>query len=168
MIRAAGLEDAEAIAAVHVASWRHAYRGLLPDEYLDGMDVPRWAAGWRRVLSAERSRAATLVAEASGVVVGFADVTPSRDDDAAADIGEVTSIYAHPDHWGTGTGRELMAAVVDRLRSAGFAATTLWVLRDNARARRFYERAGWSPDGSEKDGVVAGVTVTEVRYRRPV
>jgi RimJ/RimL family protein N-acetyltransferase len=70
-----------------------------------------------------------------------------------------------PSVWGTGVGRELMAVAVDRLREAGFRSATLWVLRDNERARRFYERAGWSPDGAEKDDVVAGATVTEVRYR---
>ena len=68
--------------------------------------------------------------------------------------------------WGTGAGRGLMAAAVDRLRERGFRSATLWVLRDNERTRQFYERAGWSFDGSTKDDVVAGATVTEVRYRR--
>jgi GNAT superfamily N-acetyltransferase len=99
-------------------------------------------------------------------VVGFVDVVPSRDDDAAPDTAEVTSIYVLPKAWGTGAGRALMAAVVDSTRSEGFRAATLWVLRDNERARRFYEHAGWSVDGAVKDDVVAGVTVTEVRYRR--
>ena len=59
-----------------------------------------------------------------------------------------------------------MSAAVDRLRSDGFRSATLWVLRDNERARRFYERAEWSVDGVQKGDVVAGVPVTEVRYRR--
>jgi GNAT superfamily N-acetyltransferase len=63
-------------------------------------------------------------------------------------------------------GRALIAAAVDCLREHGFRSVTLWVLRDNERARLFYERAGWSPDGASKDDVVAGATVTEVRYRR--
>jgi GNAT superfamily N-acetyltransferase len=77
----------------------------------------------------------------------------------------MTSIHVLPTAWGTGSGRVLMAAAVDSLRSEGFRAATLWVLRDNERARRVYERAGWSLDGVENDDVVAAVTVTEVRYR---
>ena len=151
---------------MHVGTWQGAYRGLLPDEHLDALDVVRWTAGWQRLLTAERPRSATLVALAGGRVVGFVDVVPSRDDDAAPDTGEVTSIYVLPTAWGTGSGRVLMAAAVDSLRSEGFRAATLWVLRDNERTRRFYERAGWVPDGDEKDDFVAGATVSEVRYRR--
>jgi GNAT superfamily N-acetyltransferase len=153
---------------VHVGTWDGAYRGLLPDDYLDAMDVARWTGGWQRILTGERPpQAATLVAVADdGGVVGFVDVVLSRDDDAAADTGEVTSVYVLPSAWGTGAGRVLLAAAVDNLRAAGFRNATLWLLRDNERARRFYERAGWSPDGAEKDDVVAGATVTEVRYRR--
>lgn len=153
---------------MHVGTWDGAYRGLLPDDYLDAMDVTRWTGGWQRILSGERPPgAATSVALAEdGGVVGFVDVVPSRDDGAASDTGEVTSIYVLPAAWGTGVGRALMAAAVDCLREHGFRSVTLWVLRDNERARLFYERAGWSPDGASKDDVVAGATVTEVRYRR--
>ena len=129
------------------------------------MDVARWTGGWQRLLTEDRPRSATLVAVVADEVVGFVDVVPARDD-ATPDTGEVTSIYVLPSAWVTGAGRGLMAAAVDRMRSDGFRAATLWVLRDNERARRFYERAGWSVDGTEKDDVAAGRTVTEVRYRR--
>src|SRR5690606_41064361 len=64
-------------------------------------------------------------------------------------VGEVTAIYLRQAHWGRGIGRRLFAAVVDRLREAGFEEAILWVLDTNARARRFYEAAGWEADGSE-------------------
>jgi ribosomal protein S18 acetylase RimI-like enzyme len=75
-------------------------------------------------------------------------------------------IYATPEAWGTGIGRGLMTAGLDRLASAGFGEVLLWVLDSNDRARRFYERAGFAADGATKDDVVAGTTVREVRYRR--
>ena len=168
-IREAGPADAGALAAVHVASWRGAYRGLLPDEVLDALDAGRWQALWDRVLAeAAWPRRGTLLAQTpDGEVVGFADIRPTRDEAAGAlPTGELTAIYVTPKHWDTGTGRDLMAAAVDRLRAAGFGAATLWVLSGNARAQRFYERAGWHADGTEKDAIVAGVPVTEVRYRR--
>lgn len=110
---------------------------------------------------------ATLVAEQqNGDVVGFAFTTASRDDDGDDGTGEVVAIYAHPDAIGTGAGRELMAAAVAGLRTAGFRSATLWVLDSNTRARRFYERAGFRPDGASKTEDYAGATITELRYRR--
>jgi GNAT superfamily N-acetyltransferase len=168
-VRPAQVTDAAAIAAAHVATWQRAYRGLLPGEYLDGLDPARWAIGWNRVLADDAPGHVTLVAEDhDGQVVGFADAATSRDDEAAPGTGEVTAIYVLPGHWDTGAGRALMAAAEAALREAGHGAATLWVLRDNDRARRFYERVGWSPDGTEKTDELAGVSVVEVRYRRPL
>jgi RimJ/RimL family protein N-acetyltransferase len=163
-IRPATPADAAAIAAVHVASWQGAYRGQLPDEVLDGLDVERRTAGWQQYLAQDGQ--ATFVAEDEGRVVGFVHLNAARDDDAEPATGEVIAIYALPEAWGTGAGRELMAAALEWLREAGYRTATLWVLDRNARARRFYELAGWEPDGVAKDDVVAGVPVTEVRYRR--
>ena len=164
IIRPATTDDAPAIAAVHVASWQGAYRGQLPDEVLDGLDVGRRTEGWRRFLAEDGF---TFVAEDDdGRITGFAHGNAARDDDADASTGEVFAIYATPTAWGTGAGRALMAAAVDRLRAAGYREAVLWVLDRNARARRFYELAGWAPDGTTKDDVIAGVPVIEVRYRR--
>jgi GNAT superfamily N-acetyltransferase len=167
-IRPATSDDAEAVAAVHVASWQATYRGVVPDEVLDGaglLDGRRRV--WERWLGPDAPAGhAAWVAERDGRVVAFADAMPSRDDDADGVTGEVPAIYAHPDAWGSGAGRELMAAAVAGLRDAGFRSATLWVLDRNARARRFYERAGFAPDGAAKTDTLAGAPVTEVRYRR--
>jgi GNAT superfamily N-acetyltransferase len=169
LVRPAAPADAAALAAVHTGTWQAAYRGVLPDAFLDGLGPDRSPALWTRVTAEPAPRSAVLVAEAGGVVVGFVHVRPSRDDDAdPARTGEVTSIYVRPDRWGTGAGRALMAAAVEALAGAGFADATLWVLRDNPRARRFYARAGWAEDGATKDDVVGGAAVTELRYRRAV
>ena len=168
-IRPATSDDAAAIADVHVRSWGATYRGVLPDEVLDGPDLPANRLRlWQRLLGPDRpAGSSTVVAEPpGGGVVGFAVTSPSRDEDADDRTAEVNSIYARPEAWGTGAGRELMAAALDGLRAAGFRAATLWVLDSNARARRFYERAGFAPDGAVKDDVMAGTPITEVRYRR--
>ncbi len=70
-----------------------------------------------------------------------------------------------PEAWGSGAGSALMAAVIAALRANGFAAAHLWVLEDNPRARRFYEREGWSPADGRRREEFLGVPVTEVRYR---
>ena len=103
-----------------------------------------------------------LVAEDGGSVVGFASCGESRD---AAGEGELYAIYALPEAWGSGVGRALMAAALEALRASGFATASLWVLEDNPRARRFYEREGWTPDGGRRGEELLGVAITEVRYR---
>ncbi len=166
-IRPATPDDAEAIASAHVSSWQAAYRGLLPQDVIDRNDLASRTATWRRILAA---RSDVLVAEAADhTILGFAGLSPSRDEDGdPATTGEVQAIYLAPPAWGQGTGRELMAAAVARLASTGFTRATLWVLDTNARARRFYEAAGWSPDGATKSDDRHGTPITEVRYARPL
>jgi len=148
-IRDAMPADARAIAEVHVRSWQAAYRGELPDDYLDGLSVDERETWWRDTLSGPTRASGTLVAEDGGRVIGFAGFGPTRDDDAPPGTGEVYAIYLDPDRFGRGVGRELFDRANGRLRELGFTRATLWTLTTNERARRFYERAGWAFDGTE-------------------
>lgn len=167
-IRRALADDALGVATVHVRSWQAAYRGLLPDPYLDQLDVERRRVGWTRAIAeTDWPRGGTLVAaEANANVVGFANVGPARDDDVdPLVVGELAAIYALPAVWGSGVGRRLMVAAVNVLRDAGNAEAILWVLEGNDRAQRFYEIGGWQLDGAAKDVVIADTHLAEVRYR---
>lgn len=166
-IRRAETADAQALARVHVRTWQEAYRGLMPQDYLDSLDVARWRSGWDRVLEAmDWPRTGVLVAEDHDEVVGFVYFGPSRDDGEPTG-GEIYSIYAVPGVWGQGVGRELMAAGLAALADAGFAEASLWVLDTNTRARRFYEAGGWTVDEAGRTLDLRGFSVCEVRYRRP-
>jgi len=168
-VRRAEVGDAAAIARVHVGSWRVAYRGLIPQDYLDRLDPEERREMWARGLATSRwPRSGTLVAEGDDGVVGFTHIGPSRDDDADPTVGEVAALYALSAVWGTGVGRVLMAAALDGLSEAGYAQATLWVLDSNARARRFYEAVGWRPDGVVKVDATRGFPLSELRYRRPL
>ena len=155
-VRAAVPDDAEGIAAVHVAAWQAAYAHVFPRERLARLDASRRAEHWREGI---RSGWQVLVA---GDVAGFVSYGPARE---VPDAGEIYAIYVHPESWGTGTGRALMAAAVERLREDGFPEAILWVLEDNPRARRFYEAAGWALDGATKEDEFLETSVREVRYR---
>ena len=160
MVRRARPDDAAAIADLHVRTWQTAYEHVFGAERLATLDAEARRPRWEQILrDAEQS---VLVAEQDGRVGGVATVGASRDPDAE---GEIWGIYAAPEAWGTGAGRELMRAGLDELRSRGHRDAILWVLEDNPRARRFYEREGWTLDGAAKRDEFLGVEVPEVRYR---
>lgn len=164
-VRLATAADAAGIAAVNVASWQAAYAHALPAEYLAALSVAAYEAGWRNNLA--NPAVTVLVAVVDDQVVGYASVSASRDTDVAADhIGELQAIYAHPDFWDTGVGAQLHEHALITLSEAGYVDTTLWVMDRNDRARRFYERHGWVPDGTSKHDERGDITIVEVRYRR--
>ena len=166
-VRRAEPQDAPAVARVHVASWRHAYRGLLPQEYLDSLSVEARTTTWANAFSQLPDQTSTtLVGELDGQIVGFACVGPSRDDDTDTDTatGELWGLYLDPAHWGAGHGHTLHTEALDVARASGAAAATLWVLTTNQRARHFYERHGWAADGAEKTVWRGDVRLDETRY----
>lgn len=164
-IREATVDDAVAITRVGNETWRVAYRGQVPDTYLDSMDDAARAERWREWLTeGGRRNQRTFVAEVAAEIVGYANAGPSRDPDAAEDTGEVYAIYVLPGHWDSGVGAVLMRHALEALRP-DFRAATLWVLDTNERGRRFYEKGGWSDDGTAQPIEIGGEKLTEVRYR---
>ncbi|MFL6237906.1 MAG: GNAT family N-acetyltransferase [Actinomycetes bacterium] len=165
-IRPASAGDADGIAVVHVTSWRATYPELVPQPVRDDLDVARRSEAWRQILvdGAEQ----TFVAEdADGRIRGFISIGASRDDDAVASVGELFALYLPAELWATGLGAQLHGVGLTAL-SERFADATLWVIGGNARARHFYERQGWSPDGATKVDDRGSFALAEVRYRNPL
>ena len=158
--------DAPALARVHVASWRAAYRGIMPDSVLDDLAVEAFEARWKQTL--EQATRSTLVGEIDQQLVGFASVGPSRDVDAVpSQTGELYALYLDPQVWGRGLGYALWSAALQQALVDGFAEITLWVLEANTRARLFYERVGFRLEpGATRALEREGVVLPEVRYRR--
>ncbi|MFC4061265.1 GNAT family N-acetyltransferase [Planomonospora corallina] len=155
-VRAGGPDDVEAVLHVKNASWRSAYRGLVPQDVLDGLAVTsRAVQAWRELIgSGERH---LVVGEDGGRITGFSVYGPAED--AGIGGGEVYAIYVLAEHWSTGLGLALMTRSVDHLRELGHDRAGLWVLEGNTRARRFYERFGFAPTGRVEDvpGLPAGI-----------
>lgn len=166
-IRSAAPDDAAQIAEVHVLGWQIGYRGLLPQPFLDRLTAADRIARWTAtVQQAAWPAQGTLVATDDELVLGFAHIRPTRDEDQdPAQIGEIASLYVRPDAWGRGIGRRLVAAAKERLIAAGRMSATLWVLDTNTQAIAFYHAIGWSPDGGIKPDVVGGMTIHDLRYR---
>lgn len=163
-LRPAQPDDALDVARVHVRAWQAGYRGLLPQEYLDGLRAEDRARRYDFAIG-DPSKPATLVAVADGVVRGFATTMPAREV-GAAPVGELCALYVDPDWWGRGVGCALVAAARARLREHGFCEAVLWLLAGNRRGERFYRGDGWAADDTARKDVVWGVDVDEVRYRR--
>jgi GNAT superfamily N-acetyltransferase len=159
--------DIPAVAAVHVRAWQSGYAGILAADYLAGLDPAGFARHRRERTPPPGAR--TLVAVADGVVVGFVSFGPYRVDSGEGHnpaIGELYAIYVEPDRWRAGTGRKLLAAARAGLTEAGYPVLRLWVFEDNHRARRFYGKAGLTPDGARQFFTPRGSTaeLPEVRY----
>jgi ribosomal protein S18 acetylase RimI-like enzyme len=160
-------EDAEEVERLRVAGWQAAYRGIIPDGFLDRMRVD--GERRRRLMI---GRAAALpdgavesVAVQGSAIVGWVAGGRCRDADRTGPRqGEVYVIYVLPEWWGRGAGRLLMAHVARALAEAGLDDITLWVLEGNQRARRFYESAGFRLDGARQEIDLDG-PVTELRYQ---
>jgi GNAT superfamily N-acetyltransferase len=153
------------VAGVHVCSWQAAYRGLLPDEYLDALRAEDRARRYTFGLVGPDHPATTLALEGDALR-GFATTGPARGE--AQGAGEVYAIYVDPKAWGRGVGRALMADARSRLSGLGFTEALLWVLTGNDRAERFYRADGWRPDGPRREEDIWGIRVSNIRYRRPL
>jgi ribosomal protein S18 acetylase RimI-like enzyme len=163
-IRRAGASDAPLLAQVHVDSWRAAHRGLVPDSFLRDFTYERREKAWGQFL--EEDVEETYLAEVEGRAAGILTVGAARDADLdVGPTGEIWGIYVAPAYWGRGIGRTLLQEGERLLLSRGNRDAVLWVLEGNAVARRFYEAAGYGPDGAVKS-VELGVPLRAVRYRK--
>jgi len=175
-VRPARRADADALCDAHVEGWRVGYRGLFADAYLDAaeFDATR-RRNWRLGTWIGHAEQAMLAGVLDGRVLGFAHCGPERIDEGESltGRGEVFGFYLHPDAWGSGLAAALMLASEEALRSRGYTSAVLWVLRDNPRARTFYEKAGWAWTGRETlwagpqmPGVPKPDPIAEVQYLR--
>jgi ribosomal protein S18 acetylase RimI-like enzyme len=166
-LREARPADARELAEIHVAAWRAAYGGLMPDDYLASLSVEQRTAFWQTIVARPGPRMLAL-AELDGEIAGFCSFGPTRDE-ASSDIAEIYSVNVRPDRWRHGAGRLLCEHAFREAAAREHTAVTLWVLKGNDGARRFYERLGYAPDGVEKtDTSLIGSPLYDVRYRRVI
>ena len=192
VIRSASTADAAQIAAVMRDSWFAAYHGIIAPAIIDRATAPDGGARirqsfrtrpWQRMIAAVTRPAGpaqpgqTRADAAASGIVGYASFGPERDvldmpwpypltsAGSGGQVAELYALYVHPAWWSTGTGRALMDHVLARVCAAGYGCITLWVLEANARARRFYQRAGFTPYGARHMLDDLG-GVTEIRCRR--
>jgi GNAT superfamily N-acetyltransferase len=158
--------DLPTVGALHIRSRRAAYRHILPADALAAPGEEAMGDYWTQRWTYERGTHRLTVAERDDRVVGFTYLGPDPDQDGP--VGLLCAIHVEPDEVGRGTGRLLMVDALDATRRRGWLRAVLWVLRDNTRARRFYEHGGWAADGTERDETIGGTLTRQLRYTRRV
>jgi len=167
--------DEDALCHVHIRAWQTAYRGILPDEFLDGMRFEDRIERWReRVANVSEGQfpfvAEALDAQGQPAIVGFVWSGQERDGFTDADgvkyDGEVYAIYLLAEQRGQGVGHLLMSAGARALINAGCRSVVIWVLKDNVNARHFYEALGGVLVG-EKPITIGQTDLREVAYGWP-
>jgi GNAT superfamily N-acetyltransferase len=156
-IRDARAEDAEAFVCAYEAAWDAMAAPLFEKKLADLVSLHDRIESFRAGLAQRSEDGRILVADRDGTIVGVA--TCVRDGATC----ELRSLYVVPDAWGTGVAKPLMDVALDAMRERGATDATLWVVEANARARRFYEREGWTLDGETR---ASALGPQEVRYRR--
>jgi ribosomal protein S18 acetylase RimI-like enzyme len=161
-IRPARVNDAPALARVHVDSWCAAYRGLVPDSFLQRFTYQSREERFRQSLVANAEE--TYVVQLNEQVVGFLTLGAARDSDVDSKrTGEIWGIYISPDYWRQRIGSRFVEEAESLLKSRRYESAVLWVLEGSQQARRFYEAMGFHLDGESKS-IKWGIPLKAVRY----
>ena len=134
---------------IYASAWKTAYRGIVPQAYLDALSPERWASKLGRGTHDD------FLLRDNGLFVATSSIVRARED-AFAGWGEVMSLYVLPEYFRCGYGRTLLDYDLDRLRAAGFENIYLWVLEENQNARAFYERMGFAANGDRAPLEIGG------------
>lgn len=163
VIRNAKIEDCRDLGRVHAQSWKIAYKGIVPDSFLEEMTGEKSEKRFINAISQGIEN--NIVAVIENQIVGFTCIGKCRDSDVDHKYGEIWGIYLLPSCWRQGIGTKLLLHDISILKNEGFDKVSLWVLEDNISARRFYEKFGFEYDGTKKE-LNFGKVINEIRYRR--
>ena len=160
--RSATLDDAAALANVEIRSIQHAYQDFMPAAHLENLDVldltERWKGGLRDMIDP------VVVAVHDQLVIGFVRAGKSNKEN----VGFITYLFILPEYWGIGIGKALMGKAMNIFRDFNLNAAKLYAYSDNIRARRFYERLGWTLSGQTYTQDIEGIPIEMVCYQRTV
>lgn len=154
-------DDRLKISRIYEESWKFAYRGIVPQDYLDSIPAGRWAD------CVDREGVNSIIMVENDEFIGTSSYCRSRSPEFS-DFGEIISIYLLPQYIGRGYGRLLLNAAVRELTELGFRDIFLWALAENQRARRFYEKSGFMQTEHCMEHMVGGKKLLEVQYYRAV
>ena len=150
-------DDRLAISNVYEESWKYAYQGIVPQDYLNSIPQGQWAS---HIEQADRK---SLIMLEDDRIIGTSSFGKSRMEEMNG-FGEIISLYFLPDYMVKGYGRLLLQAAVSELKKMGFDKVFLWVLEENRNARYFYEKCGFAQTERCLFSDIGGKELKEVQY----
>ena len=147
-IRKAVLSDAERCAAIHISSWEFAYSSFISADILEQRKNKRYFQ-WKKLLADSNDNHYVAVFEDK--IIGIITLDTPRDEDLSAETYELTGLYFDPEYIGGGFGKLTMDWIIKYVSDKGYMQISLWVLSNNKRAKLFYEKAGFVPDGTSQN-----------------
>lgn len=150
-------DDKSAISRIYEESWKYAYRGIIPQHYLDSIPEGQWVSALNNHIWD------TLVCIDNGKFVGTSSFCKSRFQQFDG-WGEIVSIYLLPDYMGKGYGKILLRYVLSELKKLGYEDVFLWVLEENIKARSFYEKLGFLQSDDILSEHIGGKNLYQIRY----
>lgn len=150
---------------VHAKSWQRAYRGIVANRIIDEFTPEKRAEVFREAIQSRPEE--YYLFKSNNQPAGIALLYKSHEDKAAVNEGEIYAIYFHPDFWGTSITHMAFEFCIDRLKELGFTKINIWVLEENIRARKFYEKYGFAFDGA-RQMIELGRQLSELRYSKEI
>ncbi|MDO0824126.1 GNAT family N-acetyltransferase [Desulfosporosinus nitroreducens] len=160
-IRKASLDDVKKISCIHALSWKSAYKEIIPQTYLDELKEDYWVSAFTTWIK-DNILTVQLISE-NGSAVGCVAYGKSRDN-CLPDWGEIVSIYLLPEYFGKGYGSKLLNSALLDLKQSGYQNIYLWVLKNNQRARHFYEKYGLQCTTDECVCEIMRKELIDIRY----
>jgi ribosomal protein S18 acetylase RimI-like enzyme len=160
-IRYANVDDAAILGRIHSQSWKVAYKGIVPEEILNNISSEKRQKYFEKALSEGWEEDAIIFKD--DMDVGLICIGKCRDEDKDSSYGEIRGIYLLPEYFNKGIGLELINWGISELTNRKYKKISLWVLEENVHARRFYEKVGFTHDGTVKE-ITIGKKLKEYRY----
>ncbi|WP_143873701.1 GNAT family N-acetyltransferase [Catenovulum sediminis] len=162
-IRKALMGDVDKIAQIHVNSWAYAYKGLMPQSFIESYTIEKRQKLWSSIIG--HNLAEVLVADNSNGVVGFLCFGQPKKLKGTA-VYELSSIYIDPDNIGNGIGQKLYNKCEQMLCESKAQSISLWVLDNNKRALNFYTKQGFTPTGEISKETANDVVLNDIELAK--
>lgn len=161
-IRYATLDDIDSLALVYSQSYQAAFKGIIPDSFMeDVFSFEKRREGFKKEIP--QGTPVNIIMLTDGKPVGILTYGKSKDEDLKDSAVEILRIYLVPEYWGQNLGMVLMAWGLEEMRQKGYRRISLWVIEDNKRARKHYERMGFTHDGVSRI-INVGKEIRDLRY----
>lgn len=160
-IKDARVQDAETISNIYAESWKVAYKGLIPQRYLEELQNDFWVSAFQNWINNNILKVKQIYE--NDTPVGCIGYGKSRDE-KLPNWGEIVSIYIHPDYFRKGYGQKMLDIALTDLKIDGFQNCYLWVLKENMTARLFYEKNGFQCNQDVFNLEIMGEKLMDIRY----